>query len=159
MRNLYALILIFSIFLFVGHLEYRWDVDKKPQAMPLSFYETRLAEFLVANQSPAPVEMAQAIVRAKRPKVAAAQAIVESNGSPKAVGKKAERGAWQVREKYWGKVHEDPHRQLLQNEKIMDELLEASGNDLEKALRLYNGKGVESRRYARRVLAKMEEIK
>ena len=100
-----------------------------------------IVENYIKHQSPVPMQMAQAIrnVPQKHQKTLQAISIVESNGTPWAVGKSGEKGAFQVIEKDWGKVSQHPDEQAKQAERILDELLEASkGNEL-KALAMYNG--------------------
>ena len=101
----------------------------------------QIVENYIKHQSPVPVQMATAIrsVPKKHQKTLQAISIVESNGTPWAVGKSGEKGAFQVIEKDWGKVSQHPDEQAKQAQRILDELLEASkGNEL-KALAMYNG--------------------
>jgi len=99
--------------------------------------------FYKHHGSPVPNVMAQAIVEVKpknRPKVAAIS-IKESHGTPWAVGDKGKsKGAWQVQEKYWGKVPISTTEQALQVERILEELVayEPRGS-LRRALARYNG--------------------
>lgn len=97
----------------------------------------RVAMYFAAKGSPAPAQMAQAVTQTKRPKLSAAQAVVESDGNPRARGRAGEKGAWQVIEKYHGNAGITPVEQALKNEKLMDELLESY--DLDTAVRKYNG--------------------
>lgn len=88
-----------------------------------------------------------------RPELTVAQGMAESKMNPYAIGRHGERGAFQVIERHWGKVPKDIQGQQRQNERIMDELLQASGGSLHGALRRYNGSGKAARRYANRVAA------
>lgn len=101
--------------------------------------------------SPDAATMARAAMRTKRPALSAAQAIVESRGNIKARGKAGEKGAWQVREKYWGKVPGSAVKQALQNERIIEDLIRATGG-LPLAVERYNGTGKKARVYSRKVL-------
>lgn len=74
----------------------------------------------------------------ERPHITLAQGLVESNLNPYAIGKVKEKGAWQVIEKEWGRVPKGMDKQALQNEKILNELLEDSNQNLFEALVKYN---------------------
>lgn len=95
----------------------------------------------------------------ERPTLSYAQGMVESNLKVNAVGKAKEKGAWQVREKYWGKVPATIEEQALQNEKIMDELLNAD-NDIFEALIRYNAGSNRKAglKYAKKVRKKALEV-
>lgn len=110
----------------------------------------------IKHKSPVPNEMALAIknVSEKHQKTLQAISIVESNGTPWAVGKSGEKGAFQVLEKDWGLVSKNPTEQAMQAEKILDELLQASQNE-RHALAKYNGGSRPNKRawkYADKVL-------
>lgn len=94
----------------------------------------------------------------KRPEIVISQGHIESGMNRFAVGKTREKGAFQVREKYWGKVPRDLKGQMLQNEDIMDELLEANDDCLETALVRYNGRGRKAREYAKKVIRGAIEV-
>ena len=116
----------------------------------------KLVSAFQAAGSPVPHEMAQACRATKNPKLMASVAIVESNGTPHAVGRSGERGAWQVIPKVWGSVPKSADGQARQAERILDELVAASPRgSLRCALARYNGgdrpKAV-SYRYADKVL-------
>ena len=87
----------------------------------------------------------------ERPELTLTQGLLESNLNTRAVGKAGEKGAWQVREKYWGKVPKTFKGQADQAEDILNELLETSNGDLRVALRKYNGSGTKAHRYANQV--------
>ena len=84
----------------------------------------------------------------ERPHLTIAQGMVESGMNQYAVGKSGEKGAWQVLEKHWGKVPKKLHEQAKQSEKIINELLAESRNDLYTAIIKYNGSGNKAVRYA-----------
>jgi len=96
----------------------------------------------------------------QRPHLTLAQGIVESHCNPYAIGKAKEKGAYQVTEKYWGKVPQGHTAQAQQAEQIMNELLLASGNDVSHALELYNGgeSNKATRKYRQRVISKALEL-
>lgn len=111
--------------------------------------------------SPVPSQMAKAVRQTKRPELMAAIAMQESDGTPWAKGKAGEKGAWQVIEKDWGKVSSNPNEQAKQAERILDELLEASGST-RKALSMYNGGSNPKKRsykYADSVILKWKKLK
>ena len=115
-----------------------------------------LADAFQTAGSPDPHLMATACRTTKNPKLMAAVAIVESNGTPHAVGRSGERGAWQVIPKVWGSVPKSADGQARQAERILEELVAASPRgSLRCALARYNGgdrpKAV-SYRYADKVL-------
>lgn len=85
----------------------------------------------------------------ERPHLTIAQGMVESGLNQYAIGKSKEKGAWQVREKYWGKVPNKLHEQAQQSERILNELLRESRNDLYTAITKYNGSGPEAVRYTK----------
>jgi hypothetical protein len=86
------------------------------------------------------------------PEITISQGMTESKLNQYAGGRNHDKGAFQVIEKYWGKVPDDLRGQVLQNERIMEELLKVTGGDLHAALRKYNGKGRAAKRYADRVI-------
>jgi hypothetical protein len=69
----------------------------------------------------------------------------------KAKGKCNEKGAWQVRECYWGKVPKDLKGQAFQAERILNELLESNNSNMYTAVAKYNGSGAASFKYASKV--------
>lgn len=116
----------------------------------------KLASAFQAAGSPVPHEMAQACRATKNPKLMASVAIVESNGTPHAVGRSGERGAWQVIPKVWGSVPKSADGQARQAERILDELVAASPRrSLLQGLSAYNTGSYNSkvgRQYAMKVL-------
>ena len=88
--------------------------------------------------------------------LATAQGLVESNLNPWAVGKANERGAWQVIERYHGKVPRSLPEQCRHYTKIMGGLTTEHGT-VEKAITRYNGSGVDAKRYCQRVQKKALE--
>lgn len=128
----------------------------KPQ--PLTQKEQKLAEVFQQHGSPHPVELARVVVKMKRPRLAAAQAIIESDGTVTARGTAGEIGIWQVIERDWGPTPKnDIQGQADQYESIMESLIKESDGNLRRALGKYNGD--RTGKYARKVLAKVEQIK
>jgi hypothetical protein len=80
-----------------------------------------------------------------------AQAMVESGANPYAKGKHKEKGAWQIREKYWGKVPKDMVHQARQAEGVLDVLIKENHGDIYKAVRRYNGYSRATKKYANAV--------
>lgn len=122
----------------------------------LSQKQEALVNTFLAYGSPHPVELAIAVSRLKRPRLAAAQAIVESGGDINRLGKLGEVGVWQVIEKYWGYVPDSIEEQAEKYEIIMDYLIDRSKGDIRKALNRYNG--CKDGRYANRVYRIMAKI-
>ena len=96
----------------------------------------------------------------QRPQLTLAQGLIESNCNQYAVGKSKDKGAYQVIEKYWGKVPKGHTAQAQQAERILDELLLACGNNVGRALELYNGgeSNKATRKYRNRVMSKALEL-
>lgn len=86
-----------------------------------------------------------------RPHITTAQGIVESGLNPKAVNGGA-KGAWQVKEKYWGKVPKDLNGQARHAEKVLSFIMKRDKCSVREALMKYNGSGPSSVRYADKVL-------
>lgn len=139
--------------------------DDPTYPAPLTAEQQRYAAFFAKHGSPAPEDMAVAVTQAKpknRP-VLAAVAVQESNGTPWAVGDNGEsHGSMQVQPKHWGKVPADPVGQILQAERILDELVaSAPRRSLRCGLARYNGgttPGQRAYRYASRVLKLAQTI-
>lgn len=122
----------------------------------------KIERLFVEYGSPVPKQMTQAVNATKRPTLMAAIALQESDGTPWAKGKAGEKGAFQVMEKDWGLVSQNPVDQAMQAEKILDELLEASKGDVRKALSMYNGGSrppKKSYKYADSVITKWKKLK
>lgn len=98
----------------------------------------RLVKYFERKGSNAPVEMAEAVIKSKRPHIQAAQAVIESQARPNAKGKAGERGAWQVIPKYHGKVSTKARKQAEQNEIIIDDLLHEKHGNIKESLVSYN---------------------
>ena len=116
----------------------------------------QLADAFEKAGSPDPHLMAKACRATSKPKTMAAIAIVESNGTPHAVGRSGERGAWQVIPKVWGSVPKSADGQARQAERILDELVAASPRrSLLQGLSAYNTGSYNSkagRQYAMKVM-------
>ena len=97
-------------------------------------------------------------VQMERPCLVLAQGYVESRLNPYAIGKKKEKGAFQVRKKYWGKVPRDSRMQIKQYEYIMNIILSENKGCIKTAIRKYNGKGKAARKYYCLVRQKALEI-
>lgn len=88
----------------------------------------------------------------ERPHICIAQGLVESGMNKYAVGDRGEsKGAFQVQAKHWGKVPRGLLAQANQNERILEELLQESGQDYSTAISRYNGAGKPARQYAKEV--------
>lgn len=83
--------------------------------------------------------------------VLAAIVVKESNGNPNALGKAGERGLFQVRERYWGKVPKGITAQVLQASYIYATLYGRHGSEY-RAVKAYNGSGYKAEKYAYAVL-------
>lgn len=130
--------------------------QRQSQLSPL---QERIARYFVAKGIADPVNKAVVLTRNSRyPKVAAAQAVVESRVNPKAIGKRREKGAYQVIEKHWGKVADRLELQTKQHSNILSDLLEENHGSLYRAVKSYNGVGKSSIKYADAVLKNMAEI-
>ena len=130
-----------------------------PLTIPPTKHESKLAAYFRSKGSPAPERMAHAVSQTSVPRLMAAVAVVESNGKVNAVNRHSKaRGAFQVKEKFHGRVrvHQGAEVvQALQSERILSDLIEEKGT-LKKALNAYGGStdGV----YARVVLAELQEV-
>lgn len=156
----YKIVAITAIVLGVSTFEYHDEIRQKAGLyhQPLSQKETKIAEKMMEHGSPEPVKMAQAVAKTKRPALMAAIAITESNGNPKAIGKSKERGAFQVLEKHWGRVHpSSAMQQALHSERILDELIAEKGST-DRAVMAYNGTGYAAKRYQKKVLTLAKQI-
>jgi hypothetical protein len=129
---------------------------EKPNAVYKAHYtpqEQHYIQVFKLHGSPEPEAMACAVTKTKKPKLMASMAIIESNGSTKAVGDSGKsKGAYQVQAKHWGEVPATATEQAQQAERILEELVQSSRGRLRSGLTKYNGKGRKARQYADRVL-------
>ena len=163
-RAIVLAVLFLAVLGIVGEEDYqaaKMMEGQEKQAMPmLTVKEARLAEFFEKHGAPDPVALAVATAPLKRPRLAAAQAVVESNGDPAAVGKAGERGVWQIIEREWSAVPQDLRLQADQYERIMEGLIAEQRGSLRRALSTYNsGHPTRSANYASRVLQLVNEVK
>lgn len=119
---------------------------------PLNDREQRVAELLIRHGAAEPTRLARAIVRTKRPKIAAAQAVVESNGR-NVTGAAGEKGIWQIIEREHGVVPDSIEGQAEKWEAVFEAYVRQSRGNVRQALCMYNsGRPDRSGRYADRVL-------
>lgn len=83
------------------------------------------------------------------PHISDAIASVESNHNPRAVGRMNEKGMYQVMEKFHGKVSKSVKQQMIQHDRILNELLRECGCIVDAVSR-YNG-GKNNKRYIGKV--------
>lgn len=141
-----------------GNIDNQTVTDAKPA--PLSVKEQRLAEFFAKHGSPHPVELAQAVAPLKRPRLAAAQAVVETGGNKDLVGRASERGVWQIIEREWSAVPQNLRLQAQQYEQIMEQMIREERGRLRQALSRYNsGHPTKSLAYADKVMGLVKELK
>lgn len=134
----------------------RPEFDQTPA--PLCGKAKKIAHFFIRKGVQDPVNKAVVIAEnSKYPKLAAAQAVVESKVNPAARGKAKEKGAFQVIEAHWGKVADQLDLQTQQHSNILDDLLEEK-QGLYPSVKAYNGKGPKADAYARLVLRNMREV-
>ena len=154
----YKLLLVAGMFLVVGHVDYHSRIEPEVKEINCAVCHSRKQSFTAyfeRNGSKTPEQMAEAVLATKSPRLLAAIAKVESNGNATAKHKVSKaKGAFQVKERFWGKVSKDPVEQALQAEAILTELTETM--PIKKALNVYGGdsKG----RYAKTVLAELMEV-
>lgn len=109
--------------------------------------------------SPAPEQMAEAVMATRDPRLMAAIAKHESGGNPhvrRAGYRRQHDGAFQVNPRYHGRVSRDAVEQALQAEAILVELAVQTG-DIRKALNQYGGDSTR-KKYARNILAELERV-
>lgn len=155
-----VLLIMFAVTLMVvGH-----NFSYKEQTTSLKICNTSchrhvaLSRYFESKGSPDPQRMATAVLETSRPRLMASIAVRESQGNPKAVGDGGKsRGSFQVQQKHWGKVSNDPVKQALQSERILEELLADNNGNLEKALRAYNGEQKKNV-YAQNILAELVNV-
>ena len=136
--------------------------EVKPYQPTLTHHDT-LQTFFTFHGSPTPSIMASAVLQTKNPNLMAAIAVRESNGTPWAVGDGGKsKGAFQVQEKYWGKVSPNVLDQAIQAEKILEELSASNARgSLRYNLAKYNGGNNPPRvsfKYADRVIRLTKQI-
>lgn len=148
------LIMVVGALLVAGHVDRpQYDPPKR-----LDWRESTVAKFFIKKGVTDPVNKAIIIVEnSKYLKIASAQAVVESRVEPKAIGKKKEKGAFQVQEKHWGKVADILELQTRQHSDILSDLIEEKG-DVKIAIKAYNGSGKKADQYARLVIRNMREV-
>lgn len=146
--------IVVATFIIVGSI----DRPKYDSVQRLDWRTLTVAKFFIKKGVDDPVNKAVIVVKESRyPKIAAAQAVVESRVNPKAIGKKKERGAYQVIEKHWGKVSDRFEMQTRQHSDILNDLLQETG-DVKTAITRYNGKGKLARDYCAMVVRNMNEV-
>lgn len=165
----YKLVAIIIAVLYCGHLEYTTEVQM--ERITQLEHAKRLMEiqehrkvadyvaFLKKYNHPAPTVTAKAIrAGAKKDRVMLALAAQEKAGpNTRSTDNKGSVGIGQVRAKHWGKVPYSPVEQVMQSERILDELIDNKGS-LAKGLEAYNGSGKMAKRYSRQVMSKLEEL-
>lgn len=121
--------------------------------------EWKMSLYFQKKGSKKPVEMAQAVLKTKKPRLMAAIAVVETNGNPevrRSGYKKRHHGAFQVNPKYWGPVSHDALSQALQAEDALDTFKKTSKGKLTVALNYYGGDSTDA--YSKRILAELSEV-
>jgi hypothetical protein len=119
----------------------------------------KLVAYFARKGSPEPERMADAVTRTNSPRLLAAVAIVETGGNSKTKNsgyKKRHHGAFQVNPRHWGEVSQDPVKQALQAEAILEELVEEKGS-LRKGLSAYGGDKTRNI-YANLILKELQEV-
>lgn len=135
------------------------DPPKYDPPQTLDWRTQKVAKFFIKKGVADPVNKAVVVVENSRyPKIAAAQAVVESHVKPYAVGKVGEKGAYQVREIYWSDVSTELSEQTRQHSDIIENLLKENNWNWRKTLKQYNGAGKQADKYAKLVLANVREI-
>lgn len=98
-------------------------------------------------------ELAELLAACDHPRVLAAVAAKESNFRLDAKGKSGEVGAFQIIPRLHGHPGHTWGSQSKAAERLLRELVDASGGNLEAAVRRYNGSGPKAVRYASHVMA------
>lgn len=125
-----------------------------------SSLSTRIERFAVAHGADpktAP-ELAELLATCEHPRVLAAVAAKESNFRLDAKGKAGEVGAFQIIPRLHGHPGHTWGSQSKAAERLLRELVDASGGNLEAAVRRYNGSGPKAVRYASHVMAMARSI-
>ena len=122
--------------------------------------EQAVSVFLQQQRVITQAQLARAIVNVTRDRreqrLLASVAVVESRGNPLAIGKRGERGAYQVRPDLHGPVPADINGQTEQALAILRNNTDRYG--IRAGVRIYNGSGPKAERYATTVLAYAGEI-
>lgn len=120
--------------------------------------KSQLVSYFKKAGNKSPEEMAHAVLVTKSTKLLAAMSVAGEKNTPitaRNTGyKKQHSGAWQVNEKYWGRVPYDAVGQALQAEKILVELTQEM--PIKKALSYYGGDSTD--KYQKRVLAELVRV-
>ena len=118
-----------------------------------------MTNYFKKKGSPEPGVMADAVLQTRNPRLLAAIAIKESTGNYRIRNtgyKKRHSGAFQVANKYHGKVPFDAAGQALQAEAILKELVQEKGS-IVKGLNSYGG-DVSRKMYAKNILAELSKV-
>lgn len=137
------------------HVE-RFDNEKTVYVAPTP-QQIALTDYFQRKGSPHPERMATAVLETKKPRLLAAIASVESGGKETAKNRKSgAKGAFQVKERHWGRVKHDAVEQALQADRILDDLYDESDGNLKRTLNKYGG---DTRgHYAKMVLAELQNV-
>ncbi|WP_188055632.1 lytic transglycosylase domain-containing protein [Oryzomonas rubra] len=103
-------------------------------------------------------EIADVLATCDHPRVLAAIAARESRFDLHARGRAGEIGAYQIMPHQWGHPGHTWSSQTRSAERILDELVDASGGRLALAVRRYNGAGANAEQYSKHVLALANSI-
>lgn len=133
-------------------------ITPSPNCIECHSYKIAMVRYFESAGNKHPEQMANAVMATGRPRLLAAVAVAGEKNTPYTVRKggykKRHAGAWQVNQKYWGKVPLDPVGQALQAERILEELTESK--PIRTALSIYGGDS--SSNYANRVLKELQEV-
>jgi len=154
----YRVLLVIGLIIAGMNLDYQTEVqcEKTVQIAPTP-QQAALTDYFRRAGSPHPERMATAVLETDKPRLLSAIAKVESGGKETAYNKKSRaKGAFQVKERHWGKVRPSAVEQALQADRILNDLYDEKDGNLRKALNAYGGdtKG----RYAKMVLAELQQV-
>lgn len=156
----YRLLLIAALIAGGMTVDYRTNVkiDSTPIVIPEPAKHMELADYFDRKGSPHPERMATAVLETKKPRLLAAIAAVESSGGKEtAVNKRSKaKGAFQVKQKHWGRVPNDVVEQALQADRILNDLYDENDGNLRKTLNAYGGS--KDGKYARLVLSELQNV-
>lgn len=152
-QGIFTCCLIMAAFGIAGSI----DAPKFDEKPVLTAKEQKIAAVLAKNGSDNPVKLAQAIAKSKRPRLATAVTITESNGRNVRGKSCNEKGYFQIREELHGEFNDDLHSQVQKFEEVMEKMIAESDGNLRKALCRYNGDT--SGKYAAKVMARVQEVK